>query len=195
MKSNQKINIALLPLVVLGSGLLAQSPPLALPNAPTASLPLVASSQLPSTAAAPPSTQRTGTPTLLTRQEAEKIALANNPRIQISQLIARVQHQVVRERRADQLPNLNGNVTAVDASDGSRLSSGALTASTLLNHTGMGVQLSQLITDFGRTSNLVASAKLQEKARLSDAEASREDIVLATDQVFFAVIEAQDSRG
>jgi outer membrane protein len=193
MKSNQKINIALLPLVVLGSGLLAQSPPLALPNAPTASLPLVASSQLPSTAAAPPSTQRTGTPTLLTRQEAEKIALANNPRIQISQLIARVQHQVVRERRADQLPNLNGNVTAVDAYDGSRLSSGALTASTLLNHTGMGVQLSQLITDFGRTSNLVASAKLQEKARLSDAEASREDIVLATDQVFFAVIEAQDT--
>jgi outer membrane protein len=141
----------------------------------------------------PPSADGTGTPTLLTRQEAEKLALANNPQIHISQLLARVQHQVVRERRADQLPNLNGNVTAVEAYDGSRLSSGALTASTLLNHTGMGVQLSQLITDFGRTSNLVASAKLQEKARLSDVEASREDIVLVTDQVFFAVIEAQDT--
>ena len=57
----------------------------------------------------------------------------------------------------------------------------------------MGVQLTQLITDFGRTSNLVASAKLQEKARVADAEASREDIVLVTDQVFFAVIEAQDT--
>ena len=130
---------------------------------------------------------------LLTRQQAEKIALANNPRIHISQLIAKTQHQAVRERRADELPNLNGNLTAVAANDGSRISSGTLTASRLLEHAGMGVQLSQLITDFGRTPNLVASAKLQEKARLSDAEASRQDIVLATDQVFFEVIEAQET--
>ena len=193
MKSNQRIHIALLPFVLFGSGMFAQNPPLALPNAPKPSLPFVASSQPPSTPMAPPPPQGTGTPTLLTRQEAEKIALANNPRIHISQLIARVQHQVVRERRADQLPNVNGNLTAVEANNGSRLSTGALTASTLLNHSGAGVQLSQLITDFGRTSNLVASAKVQEKARLSDAEASREDIVLATDQVFFAVIEAQET--
>ena len=66
-------------------------------------------------------------------------------------------------------------------------------ASRMLTHAGMGVQFSQLITDFGRTSNLVASAKLQEKARLADAEASREDLVLATDQVFYAVIEAQET--
>ena len=193
MKSNQKINVALLPFVLLASGLLAQSPPPVLPNAPAVSSPLVASSQPPTTTAPPLSAAGAGTLTLLTRQEAEKIALANNPRIQISQLIAMVQHQVVRERRADQLPNLNGSLTAVEANDGSRISSGSLAASRLLNHAGMGVQVSQLITDFGRTSNLVASAKLQEKARLSDAEASRQDIVLATDQVFFAVIEAQQT--
>jgi len=141
----------------------------------------------------PPSTDGTGTPTLLTRQEAEKLALANNPQIHISQLIARVQHQVVRERRADQLPNLSGSISTVEANDGSRISSGSLAASRLLNDSGVGLQLTQLITDFGRTSNLVASAKLQEKARLFDAAASREDIVLVTDQVFFAVIEAQDT--
>jgi outer membrane protein len=193
MKSNQKINAALLLLVLLGSGLLAQNPPLALPNAPEASSPLVASSQPPSTATLPLHPTGTGTPILLTRQEAEKLALANNPQIHISQLIARVQHEVVRERRADQLPNLNGSPTAVEANDGSRISSGSLAASRLLNHAGMGMQLSQLITDFGRTSNLISSAKLQEKARLADAEASREDIVLVTDQVFFAVIEAQET--
>jgi outer membrane protein len=132
-------------------------------------------------------------PTLLTRQQAEQIALSNNPRVRISQLIARIQHQAVRERRADELPNLFGNLTAVEANEGSRLSSGYLTASTLLEHAGMGVQLSQLITDFGHTRNLVASAQLQEKARIADAEASRQDIVLATDQVFFAVIEAQET--
>jgi outer membrane protein len=57
----------------------------------------------------------------------------------------------------------------------------------------MGIQVNQLITDFGRTRNLVASAQLQEKARAADAEASRHDIVLAADQVFFEVIEAQET--
>lgn len=154
--------------------MLTQSAPLA--GAPAASPPL------------PP-----GSPVQLTRPEAEKMALANNPQIRISQLIAKVQHQAVRERRADELPNLNGNLTGVAAEEASRISSGSLTASRLLNHAGGGVQLSQLITDFGRTNNLVASAKLQEKARLSDAEASREDIVLATDQIFYQVIEAQET--
>ena len=170
----------------------AQSSYPALPNSPQEAKPLfTASAQLASPT--PQSPQPTDVPTTLTRQQAEKIALANNPRIHISQLVAKVQHQAVRERRADELPNLNGNVTAVEANDGSRLSSGSLTASRLLNHSGAGVSLSQLITDFGHTSNLVASAKLLEKARLADAEASREDIVLATDQIFFEVIEAQET--
>ncbi len=124
--------------------------------------------------------------------DAEKLALTNNPRIHIGQLIAKVQHEVVRERRADELPNLNGNLTGVAAEEASRISSGSLTASRLLNHAGGGVQLSQLITDFGRTNNLVGAAKLQEKARLADAEASKEDIVLATDQIFYQVVEAQE---
>ena len=193
MTPHQKINIVLLPLVFVGSSLLAQSSPSALPNAPTASSPLVAHSQAPATATPPAPLNAAGTPTLITCQEAEKIALANNPRIHISQLIAKVHCEAVRERRADQLPNLSGSLSAVEANDGSRISSGSLAASRLLSDSGAGLQLTQLITDFGRTSNLVASAKLQEKARLADAEASREDIVLATDQVFYAVIEAQET--
>ena len=114
--------------------MLAQSPSSALPNAPGSA---IASRRIRSISTHwYPSGARTrpdGTPTLLTRQDAEKIALANNPRIHISQLIARVQHQAVRERRADELPNLNGNVTAVEANDGSRISSGSLTASRLLD--------------------------------------------------------------
>jgi outer membrane protein len=167
-----------------------------LPNAPPLSQPLILAygqNSTPPSAPTPPQPSSGGAPATLTRQQAETIALTNNPHIHISQLIAKVQHQAVRERRADELPNLNGNVTAVQANDGSRLSSGSLTASRLLTHSGGGVSLSQLITDFGHTSNLVASAKLQEKARIADAEASREDIVLATDQVFFQVLEAQQT--
>jgi outer membrane protein len=193
MRVNHKISIVLLPFVLVASGMLAQNSSPALPNSPAAQSFFIASAQSAPTGMSTVPSGVEGTPTLLTRQEAEKIALANNPRIRISQLIARVQHQAVRERRADELPTLNGNITAVEANDGSRISSGYLTASVLLQHAGMGVQVSQLITDFGRTPNLVASAKLQEKARLADAEASREDIVLAVDQVFYSVIEAQET--
>jgi len=192
MKATRRIYIALM-ICMSAVELCAQSSSTAFPDAPESHAFLLASAQSATSLSSPLPTPTEGTPTLLTRQQAEQIALANNPRIRISQLIARMQHQAVRERRSDQLPNLSGNMTAVTANTGSRISSGYLTASSLLEHAGMGVQLNQLITDFGRTRNLVASAQLQEKARAADAEASRQDIVLATDQVFFAVIEAQET--
>jgi outer membrane protein len=192
MKATRRIYV-LLTICMIAVELCAQSSSTALPNAPEAHGSLLASAQSAPYLSSPLPTPAEGTPTLLTRQQAEQIALANNPRVRISQLIARIQHQAVRVRRADELPNLSGNITAVTANTGSRISSGYLTASSLVEHAGMGVQLNQLITDFGRTRNLVASAQLQEKARAADAEASRQDIVLATDQVFFAVIEAQDT--
>ncbi|MEO6911655.1 MAG: TolC family protein [Edaphobacter sp.] len=177
--------------------LFAQSQPaLRLPDEPPVNASLLALAQPGMQAAAQtqgitPASSSSGTPVLLTRQQAEKIALANNPRIHISQLLAKVEHEVVRETRSDELPDFSGNLSAVKAEEGSRISAGALTASRLIGHAGMGVQLRQLVTDFGHTQNLVASAKLNEKARLADAEASRADIVLATDQVFFQAIEAE----
>jgi outer membrane protein len=189
MSAKQRNIVVSLSIMMMSSTMLAQRSSTSLPNAPKARTLEMALSQ----ASVGSTVAVQATPLQLSRQDAEKIALANNPHVHISQLLARVQHQAVRERRADELPNLNGALTAVEANDGSRISSGSLTASRLLIHAGMGVQLSQLITDFGRTSNLVASAKLQEKARLAEAEASREEIVLATDEVFYAVVEAQET--
>ncbi len=190
MKSRQTISLSLLTLALFCSGLHAQANPSALPNAPSAKNP-PPDAQTTGKETSTPAPSAAGTPHLLTRQQAEQIALTNNPAIHISQLLAKIQHQFVRERRADVLPDLTGNLTVEGANNASRLSTGSLAASRLLNHAGEGLELRQLITDFGRTSNLIASAKLQEKARLADTEASREDIVLATDQVFYRTIEAQ----
>ncbi len=131
------------------------------------------------------------TPQPLTRTEAEQLALRNNPRITESALLALAQHQVVRETRAGELPSLFGNITGVTAVEGSRISSGSLTASRLLNHAGGGVSLSQLITDFGRTRNLVATSSLQARAADQSALATREEIVLAVDLAFYNALEAQ----
>lgn len=127
----------------------------------------------------------------LTRMQAEQLALKNNPRISVGRLLALAQHQVYRETRSAELPTFTGEVTAVDAKEGSRIGAGALTASRLLEHAGGGITLSQLLTDFGRTVNLVSSSKLEEKAQNASALATVEDIVLATDQAFYNALQAQ----
>jgi outer membrane protein len=126
----------------------------------------------------------------LTRTQAEQLAIMNNPQISVGHLLALAQHQIYRQTRAAELPNFNGSITAVDANEGSRIGAGELNASTLLEHAGAGVSLSQIITDFGRTMNLVASSKLQEKAQNANALATTEDIVLATDQAFYNALQA-----
>ncbi len=136
-------------------------------------------------------TQVESAPGTMTRTEAEKLALRNNPRVSVSQLLALAQHQVVRESRSGELPQLDGSITAEAAKTGSRVASGFLSDSRLFQHAGGGVALSQLITDFGRTSNLVASSKLEERAQQANALATREDVVLVADQAFYQALQAQ----
>jgi outer membrane protein len=128
-------------------------------------------------------------PMRLTRKDAEQLAIKNNPRITVGRLLALAQHQVSRESRSALLPAFTGNITAVDANEGTRIGAGTLNASLLLEHAGAGVSLSQLLTDFGRTTNLVSAAKLREKAQNATALATTEDVVLATDQAFYNALE------
>ena len=127
----------------------------------------------------------------LTRQQAEQLALKNNPQISVAALLALAQKQVVRETRSALLPKLNGNITGIDAVEASRISAGTLDASRLLYHVGAGVDLNQLITDFGRTRNLVASSSFEAKASEQQSQATRQDIVLAVDIAFYTALEAQ----
>lgn len=127
----------------------------------------------------------------LTQFDAEKLAIKNNPRVSVARLLALAQHQIVRETRSAELPTATASITAEDAEDASRISAGSLTASRIFEHAAAGGGFTQLLTDFGRTGNLVASSKLQEKAQNASALATTEDIVLATDQTFFNALQAQ----
>ncbi len=140
---------------------------------------------IPSDSAAPGENPR------LTLPDAEKLAIKSNPSVSVARLLSLAQHQVMRETRSAELPTANAAITAVQAEDASRISAGALTASRLFTHSGAGGGFTQLITDFGKTSNLVASSKLQEKAQNANALATAEDIVIATDQAFFDALQAQ----
>lgn len=127
----------------------------------------------------------------LTRTQAEQMAIKNNPRVTVARLLALAQHQIYRENRAAELPTATAAITAVEAEEATRISAGALTASRLFEHAGAGAGFSQLITDFGRTRNLVSSAALQQKAENANALATQYDIELATDQAFYNALQAQ----
>lgn len=127
----------------------------------------------------------------LTRAEAEQMAIHNNPRITASKLLALAQHQVVRQARSAELPTATGSITAVDSEDGSRISADSLAASRLTTRAAAGGSVTQLITDFGRTHNLVLSQKLAEEASNANALATTEDVVLAADTAFYNALTAQ----
>jgi outer membrane protein len=183
--ANRLLTAALLSASLLQHGFGQATAPSMPPQPPSPSYPT------PVSPAPPTPNIPTASGPALTREDAERIALANNPRVSVSHLLALTQHQVVRESRSAELPTLSGSLTVQDANQASRVASASLSASRLFTRAGAGINFSQLITDFGRTTNLVASTKLQERAQQANEIATKEDVVLITDQAFYNALQAQ----
>jgi outer membrane protein len=126
----------------------------------------------------------------LTLAEAEKLAVQNNPQLSSSHYTAAAAHQVPNEYKANLAPNVFGSFTGVGADNGSRLAAGGLNNPVVYNRLGSGLTVSQLITDFGRTGNLIGSASLRAEAQDQAAEATRARILLATGSAYFGVLRA-----
>src|SRR5208337_174489 len=127
----------------------------------------------------------------LTIQEAEAIALQKNPQITVGKLMALQAHEFVREVRSAMRPQVGLSLTAVDSESGSRISAGYLTNPTVYPRAAAGASVSQLITDFGRTQNLVSSSAFSAKAQDENAIATRQQIVLAVDEAFYNTLETK----
>ena len=127
----------------------------------------------------------------LTLKQAEALTIRNNPQITGARLQALAAQQVVREARSSYWPTADANLTAVDSHNNSRITAGGLNNPIIFERAAGGVTVSQQITDFGHTSNLVASASFSAKAQDQNALATRQQVVLAVDQAFFNVLQAQ----
>lgn len=127
----------------------------------------------------------------LSLKQAETLALQNNPQISVARLTALASHQVTREVRSSLWPTATGDLTGVDSKDNSRITAGGLNNPIIYERAAAGVWVSQLITDFGRTTNLVSSANLAAKAEDQNAAATKEQILLAVDQAFYGALQAQ----
>jgi outer membrane protein len=126
----------------------------------------------------------------LSAKDAEAIALKNNPAISVARLNALASQEVTREVRSTLWPQAYANLTAVDARNNSRITAGGLNNPILYTRAAGGASLSQLITDFGHTTNLVASARLQARADEQNAAATKQDILLAVDQAFYTALQS-----
>ena len=136
-----------------------------------------------------PQTSATAPGQKLSLKDAEELALRQNPQISVAHLLALASQQVTREVRSNLWPTANADITGVDAQENSRITAGGLNNPIIYERAAGGVSVSQLITDFGRTTNLVASAGLSQRAEEQNALATKEQILLEVNQAFFSALQ------
>jgi outer membrane protein len=130
-------------------------------------------------------------PPTLTLQQAETMALKNHPQIQAAQNEAAYGNQQIVEARSAYFPTVNADITSSGANSGARIGAGFITDSRLFDRFGAGLNFTQLITDLGRTKNLVASSRLEAQAGAQNVEATRYDVLLQVNRAYFDVLHAQ----
>jgi outer membrane protein len=157
---------------------------------PPAPEPQTSPTQSTSNLPANPAPQTPGTPMSLTLKQAEAFAVKNNPQISVSRLLALASQQVTREVKSNLWPTATGNLTGVDAQSGSRITAGTLNNPLIYERAAAGVTVTQLITDFGRTTNLISSANYAAKAANQNAIATKEQILLAVNKAFYNSLQA-----
>jgi outer membrane protein len=108
-------------------------------------------------------------------------------------LDTRAANQVVGEARSRFFPQVVGDVTAVGTSRPNiRIgASEGLNNPTILNRQSNGINMSQLIFDFGRTQNLTAAAKFQALSEAQREQMVKAQVLLQVDRSYFNVLKAQ----
>lgn len=130
--------------------------------------------------------------TALTLAEAETAALANQPRMLAAQLRARASAQRIREAHSAYLPALGFNASGVKVADTSTsIAAGNITTSAISDRFAYGGNLTQLVTDFGRTHALVESARFNAEAQGQIATLTRAQVKLNVREAYYQVLSAE----
>jgi outer membrane protein len=136
--------------------------------------------------------QPTDAPSVLSLAAAQTIALRNHPQIAAANYRALAAQEVLKETRAGYYPNtdLYGNAVGASSED-ARILAGGLNNPTVYDRLAGGIGVSQLITDFGHTANLVASSKYQSLAEAQNANGTREQVLLQVNVNYLGTLQAQ----
>jgi outer membrane protein len=132
-------------------------------------------------------------PLHLTLQQAQQIALAQHPRISVAHLTTLAARQSAKAVQSAFFPDIYASATAVGTADpnNTRLAAGAINNPLIFEREAEGLTITQLITDFGRTSELSRSATLRARAEEMNLEATREQVLLEVNNAYFSSLAAQ----
>jgi outer membrane protein len=86
---------------------------------------------------------------------------------------------------------LTGNLTTVGADPNTSIAAGALQTSGLSSRGAVGVGISQLITDFGRTASLTEAARLRAAAQDRNTVTTRAQVLVQVDQAYYNLLAAE----
>lgn len=129
-------------------------------------------------------------PRSLSLPEAEAIALRNHPHIASEAFTAQATAAAVKVVRSALFPTVSVSGATVGTEYNSVLSAGAVTTSSIYSRAASGLVATQLLTDFGRTSNLERSAKLRNAAQDQNVDAARAQVILNLRLAYYQALAA-----
>ncbi len=134
----------------------------------------------------------------LTLAEARTTAVKVHPRLTAAEFKALAAKQAILQARAGWFPTLTGSAVAVGAGDPASThltAAGPLSVGTVQERAGLGLNASQLLTDFGRTANQVATARQKSRAEDAGVEVTRSLLLLEVSTVYYLSLQSQSVLG
>lgn len=129
----------------------------------------------------------------LTLADARATALKTHPRLTAAEFKALAAKQAILQARAGRLPTFAGSAVAVGSADPTThlSAAGPLSTSTVEERAGLGINVSQLVTDFGRTANQIENSRQKSLAEDAGVEATRNLLLLQVSTVYYLALQSQ----
>jgi len=128
----------------------------------------------------------------LTLAQAEAVALANQPRMLAAQQRARAAADQIREANSKYFPTVDFTATGVRVADpDTATAAGNITTSSISDRFAYGGNLTQVVTDFGRTGALVAESRDQAAAQQDLATFTRAQVRLNVREAYYQVLDSE----
>lgn len=126
----------------------------------------------------------------LTLEEAREIALQNHPTIAASNYQAQAAAELKKQLKSSLGPQVSAGLSGAAAPDGGRLALAGVQSSLLISRVGAGTQVSQLLSDFGRTNQLMAAADARAAGQRETVKTSRLQVLIGVDRAYYSLLRA-----
>jgi outer membrane protein len=132
-------------------------------------------------------------PERLSLSDAQAIALRNHPRIASQGYRVQASGETVKETESALYPQIYGSANRVFGGANTRVTAppSGITDPSIFARAAAGVSVSQLITDFGRQSDLIAASKLALKSEQDRVQSVRDSVFFKATQAYYDVLRAQ----